>query len=84
MEVHAVQYDGTDESANEICRMCNAGIHGYLATTDNEISGIVITTYKDGKTYHVSLGDYVACDASNTIHVYKESYFRMKFKRVED
>ena len=84
MEVHALQFDGTIESKDEICRMCGAGVYGYLATPENELSGMVIETHSGGRQYHVSVGDYVACDNSETIHVYKEGYFRMKFRRVEE
>lgn len=82
VEVHAIQFTGTKESVDEICGMCGTGVYGYLATPENELSGMVME--KGEKQYHVSVGDFVACDASETIHVYKENYFRLKFKKVED
>lgn len=83
IEVHAIQFNGTKESVDEICSMCGAGVYGYLATKENELSGMVIETHSGNKQYHVSVGDYVACDNSETIHVYKEGYFRLKFQRKE-
>lgn len=82
IEVYAVRFDGTGDIIKEICDMCGGTVFGYLETNEM-VTGFVMEKNNGEDRYHISLGDYVAIDRSETIHVYKEGYFRMKFSVIE-
>lgn len=82
IEICAIRFNGSSDNIKEICDMCGATIFGYLES-NKMITGFVMELNRTAERYHVSLGDYVAIDRSETIHVYKEGYFKMKFSAIE-